>query len=100
MGVYISALSTGAYTTTLNVMVDIVKRVGVHPPPSPIWANFSIKMEFTSDSGCCHSVYSVYRNIDMSPFPIYLLSPIFLGDDKKKGGEKRGGKKEGDKEKG
>ncbi len=32
----VSALSVGAYTTTLYVMVDIVKGVGVHaPPPLP-----------------------------------------------------------------
>jgi hypothetical protein len=33
--VSVSALSAGAYTTTLYVMVDTVKGVGVHPPPSP-----------------------------------------------------------------
>jgi hypothetical protein len=30
--------------------------VGLHPPPSPAWANISIMMECTSESGGCHSV--------------------------------------------
>ncbi len=30
-GVYLDSLSAGAYTTTLYVMVDIVKRADVHP---------------------------------------------------------------------
>jgi hypothetical protein len=30
--------------------------VGVHPLPSPGWANFSITMECTPESGHCHSV--------------------------------------------
>jgi hypothetical protein len=44
----ISALSPGAYTSTLYAMV--------RPPPSPGWADFSIMMEFTPESGRCHSV--------------------------------------------
>ncbi len=35
----VSALSAGAYTVTLYVMVNMV---GVHPPSSAAWANFSI----------------------------------------------------------
>jgi hypothetical protein len=42
-------LATGAYTTTLLVMVDSVKGEGVHPPPSQGWAEFTIMMEWTSD---------------------------------------------------
>jgi hypothetical protein len=33
--------------------------VGVHPPPSRAWANFSIMMECMPESGRCHSVYSL-----------------------------------------
>jgi hypothetical protein len=56
----VSALSAGAYTTTLYVMVDIVKKVvGVYPPHSPTRANFSIVMKCTTESGPCHSVYSL-----------------------------------------
>ncbi len=32
LGECVSALSAGAYTATLYVMVNIVKGVGVHPP--------------------------------------------------------------------
>ncbi len=58
----VSALSAGAYTTTLYVMVDIVKRGGRAPTPPPItpgWANFYIITECTPESGNCHSVYYV-----------------------------------------
>ncbi len=38
------ALSAGAYTTTLLVMVHRVKGGGgVHPPPSPGWAEFTME---------------------------------------------------------
>ncbi len=30
--------------------------MGLHPPPSPGWAVFSIMMEYTPESGHCHSV--------------------------------------------
>ncbi len=48
--------SAGAYFTTLLVMLDCVTG-GVHPPPSSGWADFSITMECTPESGHCHSVY-------------------------------------------
>ncbi len=54
--VSVSAHSAGAYTATLYVMVAIVKGVGVHPPPIPAWANFSIIMKCTPESSRCHSV--------------------------------------------
>ena len=58
-----SAFSARAYTANLYLMVDKVKRGGrVQPPLLPAWANFSIMMEsleFTPESGRCHSVYSV-----------------------------------------
>jgi hypothetical protein len=49
-----SGLSAGAYTTTLNVMVDRVKGGG--RAPSPGRADFSIMIEYTPESGHCHSV--------------------------------------------
>jgi hypothetical protein len=59
----VSALSAGAYITTLFVIVDIVKGGGRAPPSSPVWANYSIMMECSPESGCCHSVYSVVQNL-------------------------------------
>jgi hypothetical protein len=47
------------YNATLYVIVNIVKGDGgapLHPPPTPAWANFSIMMECTPESGRCHSV--------------------------------------------
>ncbi len=38
----VSALSAGAYTTTLLVMVNRVKGGGRAPSPSPGWADFTI----------------------------------------------------------
>jgi hypothetical protein len=54
------------HNPTLLVMVDRVKggwRAAAHPLPSPGWADFTLMMECTPESGrghChCHSVYSV-----------------------------------------
>ncbi len=58
----VSALSAGAYTATLYVMVDIVRGGGHAPTPHPHqgWADFSIMMECTPESGYCESsVYNV-----------------------------------------
>ncbi len=74
----VSALSAGAYTTTLYLMVDRVKRGGRAPPPSPGWANFSIIMECTPESSIadphwfqCGSgyglVYRIFVNADPDP---------------------------------
>jgi hypothetical protein len=55
----VSALSAGAYTTTLYVIVDIIKRGGralPKSPPSPGSANFSIMMECMPENGSCHSL--------------------------------------------
>jgi hypothetical protein len=41
----VSSLSAETYTTTLYVMVDIVKGEGVLLPPSLGWADFSFMME-------------------------------------------------------
>ncbi len=59
--VNVSVHSAGAYTATLLVMVNVVKGGGraVHPPTPPAWANFTLMMEFTPESDCCYSVYSV-----------------------------------------
>ncbi len=57
----VSALSAGAYTTTLYVIVNKVKGRGLAPlpPPSPAWADFYIMIECMPESDRCHSVYSV-----------------------------------------
>ncbi len=70
-----SALSAGAYNTSLYVMVDLVKEGGRAPPtpPSLVWANYPSS---SPENGNCHSVYSVDRNIDMPPFPIYFFSLV------------------------
>jgi hypothetical protein len=52
----VSALSAGAYTATLYVMITIVKGGERAPPNSIAWANFSIMIECTPESGNCHSV--------------------------------------------
>jgi hypothetical protein len=46
------------YTKTLLVMVDGVNRGNHAPctPPSPGWAEFTIMMEYTPDSGHCQSI--------------------------------------------
>jgi hypothetical protein len=31
--------------------------MGVHPPPSPAWANFTVMIECTPESSRCYSVY-------------------------------------------
>ncbi len=54
----VSAHSAGAYTATLYVRDGKYSKKGVdvHPPPSPTWANISIMMECTPESGRRHSV--------------------------------------------
>ncbi len=63
----VSALSAGAYAATLPVMVNIVKGGGhvtpPPPPPSATFACFSIMMECPTESGRCHSVYSVVKSL-------------------------------------
>jgi hypothetical protein len=58
---YVSAHSAGAYTATLLVMVNVMNGVGMHPPPSPAWANFTLIIECTPESSSCYSVYSVVK---------------------------------------
>jgi hypothetical protein len=47
------------FTATLLVMVNVMKGVGVHPPPSPAQANFTLMTECTPESSRYYSVYSV-----------------------------------------
>ncbi len=54
-----SALSAGAYTATLLVMVNVIKGDGRAPPTSPARANFTLMTECTPESSGCNSVYSV-----------------------------------------
>ncbi len=43
-------------------------------PPSPGWANFSITMECTPESGHCHCVYSVVHPLShINAFTVYDL---------------------------
>jgi hypothetical protein len=78
-----SALSAGAYTATLCVMVNIVKGGRrVSPPPSQAWANFSIMMECTPESGRCQSVCTLWTcRQKISPFlamlPFRSLHALF-----------------------
>ncbi len=44
------------YTSTLLVIVDGVKGRRHTPPGSPGWAEFTIMMECTSESGHCQSI--------------------------------------------
>ena len=55
-----SAHSAGAYTATLLVMVNVMRGVGVNPPPSPARADFTLMTECTPESSGCYSVYSVH----------------------------------------
>jgi hypothetical protein len=50
----VSALSAGAHTTALLVMADGVKGGVLASPPSPGWADSTIMMECTPESGQCH----------------------------------------------
>ncbi len=79
----VPALSAWTYTTTLLMMVDRVKGGGRVPPtPSPGWANFSIMMECTPESGLCYSVCTLwvsrYRRwfpARKYPYMLHLLKP-------------------------
>jgi hypothetical protein len=73
----VSALSAGAYTTTLYVMVNIVKGDGVHPQPSPDWANFSSMMDCTLESGVCHSVCALCSPPCTSSRGTYSMTSVF-----------------------
>jgi hypothetical protein len=59
----ISAHSAGAYIATLWE--------GVYPAPSSAWANFSIMIECTPESGCCHSVCTLWRIVSASSAEAY-----------------------------
>ncbi len=40
--------------------------VGVHPPPSPARANYTLMTECTTESSGCYSVYSVTLTINFA----------------------------------
>jgi hypothetical protein len=55
----------------------------VPPPPSPAWANFSIIMECTQESGRCQILYSVistitYKGGEYAPAERADALPLFL----------------------
>jgi hypothetical protein len=56
----VSALSVGAHTATLYVMVNKVKGDGRAPSPKPSQADFSIMMGCTPEIGHCHSVCALW----------------------------------------
>ncbi len=56
-------ISVASIATLLYEMVDRRKGGGRAPPPSAAWADFSIMLECTPESGRCHSVYSVRMNM-------------------------------------
>ncbi len=39
--------------------------MGVHPPPSPAWANFTLMMKCTPESSVCYPVYSVAGTVSI-----------------------------------
>ncbi len=61
-GVYLPSHLERTLKLTLysHVIKKRVKGDGRAPPPSPGWANFSIMMECTPESGRCHSVYTLW----------------------------------------
>jgi hypothetical protein len=67
----VSAVSAGAYTTTLYVMVIKVKGVGRAPPTlTSLGCFFTLMTECTPVSGHCHSVYSVV----LSSYHSYMIT--------------------------
>jgi len=65
------ALSAGAYTATLYVMVNRVKRVGVHPLPLPARPDFSIMMECPPEIAQCHSLCTLWFRPHQSFYLLY-----------------------------
>ncbi len=55
-------------------MVDIVKGGGRAPPPTPGWADFSLRMECTPESGHCHSVCTLW--VEPPDFLSYELTGL------------------------
>ncbi len=81
-----SAFLPKEYSTTLLVMVDRVKGEWRAPAPSPGWADFTIMMECTPDSGHCHSGFPevdpllrccVHRECIESPTQAHPLPVVF-----------------------
>ncbi len=74
----VSAVSAGAYTTILYVMGDRMKWEGVHPPASQGWADFSIMIEYTLESGHCHSVFTLWLHGCGGLYPFLALIMQFI----------------------
>ncbi len=86
---YVSALSAGEYTTTLNEIVDMQGGGRAVHPLSPAWVNFSIVMKCTPESAWPLPlfVYSVVltaghqgqvdgdRNMDLHNLHVFVPSP-------------------------
>ncbi len=49
-------------------MVNVMKGVGVHPPPSPAWPNFTLMTKCTPESRRYYSVYSVAQTVSFDKF--------------------------------
>ncbi len=47
--------------------------MGVHPPPAPAWANFTLMMECMPESSRYYSVYSVVLNVNSNLIGCPLL---------------------------
>jgi hypothetical protein len=70
----VSALTAGAFTTTILVMVG---GEGGPAPPSLGWVDFTIMMECTPESGNCNSVCTLWsRTADVSS-PSGVEVPVF-----------------------
>jgi hypothetical protein len=71
-----SALSAGAYTKTLLVlMVDRVKGGWRAHPPTPGWPDVTIMMECSPESGHCHSVCTLWDTRSLKR----RIQQIFMG---------------------
>jgi hypothetical protein len=73
--VSVSNHSAGAYTATLLVMVNVIKGVGVHPPPSPAQTNFTLMTECTPESRRYYSLYSVVE-MYRGPYSAGVWHPV------------------------
>ncbi len=76
------ALSDGAYTTTLLVMVDRVKGGGRVPPHSAGWAEFTIMIEYTPESGHCRSIWTLLSVVNANPATVMGSLPASCNKNK------------------
>jgi hypothetical protein len=71
--VSVHAHSAGADTATFTGDGKCNERgVGVHPPPSSAWANFTLMMVCTPESSHCYFVYSVVTLFSPTVFFIFF----------------------------